>query len=355
MEVTRRRLIGAAAAAGLLAACSPGSSRPAGTSTAAGSLSASGGTPLGPPTSEPSAVATSATPVPATPVPATPAPSPSVATAALPTTAPWRPRPGEVEPAVKAQATRLLEAVGAWAAAGGGSRAAARARAKGAGFDPALADALVPLLGAGEAAAVQVVDAQYGGILASSASVLVVLDQWRAPHAGAARAGGTTVDVRLVRDAPRWRVVEVHPAAPGPASSSLTRSARAVLADARIRLPFAAHADVVAGRIHDSVLTLLLALADQHVVDVSVLRSGHPLLVFGTSRRSAHPLGRAVDVWALDGRPLVLARNEGLASSAMRFAVAHGATNVGGPVLLDGPAYFSDDTHQDHIHLGLPV
>jgi hypothetical protein len=36
----------------------------------------------------------------------------------------------------------------------------------------------------------------------------------------------------------------------------------------------------------------------------------------------------------------------------MRTAVADGATNVGGPLLLDGPQYFSDDTHQDHIHLG---
>jgi hypothetical protein len=37
----------------------------------------------------------------------------------------------------------------------------------------------------------------------------------------------------------------------------------------------------------------------------------------------------------------------------MRYAVAHGAYNVGGPVQLAGPQYFSDRTHQDHIHLGL--
>jgi hypothetical protein len=36
----------------------------------------------------------------------------------------------------------------------------------------------------------------------------------------------------------------------------------------------------------------------------------------------------------------------------MRLAVAQGAYNVGGPVLLSGPQYFSDRTHQDHIHLG---
>jgi hypothetical protein len=278
----------------------------------------------------------------------------ATAAAHLPATRPWRPRPGEVSPAVKARATRLLEVVGSWSTTGGGSRSAARARAATAGFDPALVDALGPLLGQGDAAALQVVDAQYGGILASSSSVLVVLDQWRST-AGKVHPGGTTVDVRLVRDNPRWRVVGVHPAAPGPESSSLSAPARTVIASKRIRLPHAAHADVVAGHIHDSVLRLLVAMSAHHAVDVSVLRSGHPLLVFGTSRPSAHPLGRAVDVWALDGRPLVLPENESLASSAMRFAVARGASNVGGPALLEGPQYFSDSTHQDHIHLGMPA
>ena len=99
-------------------------------------------------------------------------------------------------------------------------------------------------------------------------------------------------------------------------------------------------------------LALLLSMSQGHVVDVSVLRSGHPLLVFGTSRPSDHPRGRAVDVWALDGRALVLPSNHALAAEAMRYAVAHGAYNVGGPVRLAGRQYFSDRTHQDHVHLG---
>ncbi len=101
-------------------------------------------------------------------------------------------------------------------------------------------------------------------------------------------------------------------------------------------------------------LALLVSMAQEHVVDVSVIRSGHPLYVFGTSRTSDHPRGRAVDVWALDGRPFVLPANHGLAATAMRYAVAHGAYNVGGPVRLAGSAYFTNRTHQDHIHLGLP-
>jgi hypothetical protein len=260
-------------------------------------------------------------------------------------------RRGEVEPVVKRQATTLVESVAAWTADGGGL-AAARSRARAAGYSPALADQLAPLLGTGASAVVQVRDAQYGGILSSSASVLVVVDQWRAHDDGSVTAGGTTLDVGLVAASPHWRVVAVNPAEPGRPATSLSTAARRVLADDRIRLPHAAHADVTAGAIHDTVLTMLLALGREHVVDVSLLRSGHPLHVFGTSRTSDHPLGRAVDVWALDSRPLVVPANHSLAVSAMRFAVAHGSYNVGGPVRLGGSQFFSDRTHQDHIHLG---
>jgi len=269
----------------------------------------------------------------------------------LPATRPWTPRRGEVEPAVKARATALLEAVGSWSGSAG-DMAHARRRASAAGYSSALVDGLADLLGPGEAAVLQVRDAQYGGILSSSSSVLVVVDQWTRDQTGIVRAGGSTFDVRLVRSSPHWKVVEVNPARPGPVAAQLSRAARSVLADSRLRLPFAATADVRAGNIHDSVLALLTSMAADHVVDVSVLRSGHPLHVFGTARLSDHPRGRAVDIWALDGRPLVVPGNHPLAVAGMKFGVAHGAYNVGGPVQLNGRQYFSDRTHQDHIHLG---
>lgn len=270
---------------------------------------------------------------------------------ALPKTRAWRAQSGEVSPSIKARATLLLESVGAWSGSAGGL-AAARGRVSAAGFNSALADALGPLLGSGSSAVLQVRDAQYGGILSTRASVLVVVDQWRLMPDGSIRAGGTTVDVRLVKASPHWRVVEALPAHQGTPASKLSSAARRVLSEPRIRLPHAAKADVLAGGIHDSVLRLLFDLSALHVVDVSVLQSGHPIDVFGTSRPSDHPRGRAVDIWALDSKPLVLPTNHAIASSAMRFAVAHGAYNVGGPVLLSGSQYFSDDTHQDHIHLG---
>ena len=98
----------------------------------------------------------------------------------------------------------------------------------------------------------------------------------------------------------------------------------------------------------------LHGLAAAHVVDVSVVKSGHPLYVFGTNRLSDHPRGHAVDVWAIDGHPVVSPANRPLVESVMRLGASLGAYQVGGPVDLDGAGlqYFSDNTHHDHIHLG---
>lgn len=201
---------------------------------------------------------------------------------------------------------------------------------------------------------VEVVDAQYGGILSSSASVLVVCRQWTADSTGHVVAGGTTVDVRLVRSGGRWRVTAQHPSQPGPAATKLSALARQVLSSDRIILPPASAADVRSARVHDSVLRALLTLSADYRIGVSVLRSGHPLNVFGTNRRSDHPQGRAFDAWQLDGRAVVdSATPRRLVTGFMEAAAAAGSYNVGGPYQLSGTArYFSDATHHDHVHAG---
>ncbi|NDZ83084.1 hypothetical protein G3I19_32080 [Streptomyces sp. SID10853] len=206
-------------------------------------------------------------------------------------------------------------------------------------------------------AALQVIDAQYGGILADSASVLVVCRQWTRAAGGQVTAGGTTVDVRLSRARPRWSVTALHPAAPGRASSTLSATARKILADRRISLPPASEADIRSGSVHPSALSALLRLAGTYRIDVSVVRSGHPLDVFGTNRPSDHPLGRAFDVWRINGHPVVATSTpRSLIESFMRAAAAAGSYNVGGPVQLGGGAttnqFFSDATHHDHVHAG---
>ncbi|HSR22158.1 MAG TPA: hypothetical protein VLW53_01295 [Candidatus Eisenbacteria bacterium] len=254
------------------------------------------------------------------------------------------------------QACRLLELGCSWRD-GQAGHAAARDRIRAAGYDPSLVTGLAPLLGPGRAAVLQVVDAQYGGILAVSASVLAVVEQWVRQADGSLRHTGDTFDIRLVAARPRWRVTEVNPARPGSPAATLTPAARAVLGNARIRLPDAAHADVRSGQIHASVLGALTALADHYVLDVSVIKSGHPHFVFGTNRVSDHPRGRAVDVWAVDGRRVVDLANRRLVTEFMAAASQHGTWQVGGPVDLDGGGtrFFSDNTHQDHVHLGFPT
>ncbi|MFG2793207.1 hypothetical protein [Streptomyces sp. NPDC048419] len=275
----------------------------------------------------------------------------------LPSATVWHPSPGDVDPQVKLRAVRLVEALGTWHT-GEQGMAAARRRVSALGLDPGLAGSAKPVLASADEAVLRVVDAQYGGILADTGSVLVVCRQWTR-RGGTVTAGGTTVDVRLSRARPRWTVTALHPADPGPAVSSLSAATRKVLDDSRIALPPAARADVRSGHIHPTTLGALLDLAGTYRMNVSVIRSGHPLYVFGTSRRSDHPRGRAFDVWQIDGRPVVdPATPRRLIESFMRDAAVAGSYNVGGPVLLGGGTsgqFFSDPTHHDHVHVGFRI
>jgi hypothetical protein len=266
-----------------------------------------------------------------------------------------------LQPRVKARATAIVEALGAWPA-GRGGLADARSRLSALGADPALAEqagSLRPVPKDGtditsEAAALQVVDAQYGGLLSDSASVLVVCRQWtRAAPGAPLSAGGTTVDVRLTAASPVWRVTALHPAVPGAPLATPPPLVREVLASRRIILPPDGEADLRSGNVHESVLEAMLTLARRYTLEVSVVRSGHPIDVFGTSRPSDHPRGRAFDTWRIDGRAVVdPATPHTLVDGYLRAAAAAGSYNVGGPRLLSGPAFFSDDTHHDHVHAG---
>ena len=197
---------------------------------------------------------------------------------------------------------------------------------------------------------VEVVFAQYGGILTDTASVLVVTHPWPAvsdPDTG------TTYDVRLVRSGGAWQVSEIYPSIPGAATASPSVAARQVLGESRITLPPAGRADIASGQVHDSVLLAMLTMAQRFEIGVSVVRTGHPTYVFGTSRPSDHPLGRAFDTWRVDGQAVVSAATpRNLVVAYMQAAAAAGSYNVGGPYQLTGSTYFSDNTHHDHVHAG---
>jgi len=252
---------------------------------------------------------------------------------------------------VKVTAARLIEALGTWGTGGGGV-AAARARVRALGQDPALVASAGGVVSTAEASVLQVIDAQYGGILSASASVLVVTRTWTRARDGSIATGGATYDVRLTRASPHWRVTAIHPSVPG---SAVVQSALAhtVLTSGTISLPPASAADIRSGHVHDSVLHALLTLSATYRIGVSVIRSGHPTYVFGTNRLSDHPRGRAFDTWTINGHPVVdAATPKSLVTSYMHAANRVGSYNVGGPYQLSGSAFFTDHTHHDHVHAG---
>ena len=124
----------------------------------------------------------------------------------------------------------------------------------------------------------------------------------------------------------------INPSRPGAAPARLSRAQRAVLASDRIELPPAARRDVRSGLVSGTVLTAMLAASREFRFGVSVLRSGHPVNVFGTDRPSDHPQGRAFDTWSIRGRAVVDARTpRRLVTEFMQAAAAAGSYNVGGP------------------------
>ncbi|MFG1819935.1 hypothetical protein ACGFIF_39690 [Kribbella sp. NPDC049174] len=97
----------------------------------------------------------------------------------------------------------------------------------------------------------------------------------------------------------------------------------------------------------------MLELAKTYRIGISVIRSGHPLNVFGTNRPSDHPRGRAFDTWQINVRAVVAPSTpQTLITAYMRASASVGSYNVGGPYQLSGSTYFSDQTHHHHIHAG---
>lgn len=292
----------------------------------------------------------SASPTP-TPTPSPSTSSPPPATSLLPATTAWAADGNEIRGAVKLVATRLVEAMGSWDLHGAGA-AAAGARVSALGIDPAFVNSVAALVDGGVAARIQVIDAQYGGLLTSTASVLVPTRQWLVNEAGTITERGWTFDVRVSAASPTWKVTAITPSDPGP-SVQVGSLATQVLGSSRIVLPPASRADVASGQVHDSVLSAMLKLTQSYTLGISVIRSGHPLNVFGTSRLSDHPKGRAFDAWQINGLPVVSAATpRSLVTGYMTAVAGIGSYNVGGPYLLSGLTYFSDQTHHDHVHAG---
>ncbi|MEV4889841.1 hypothetical protein AB0K48_10685 [Nonomuraea sp. NPDC055795] len=294
--------------------------------------------------------------VPAQGAGATPAPplAPATATRApvLPRSMPFTVNADEPARPVKRAAVAYLEALFTFGA-GEGSLAAGRERMAALKLPVGPVTRAAGLLDGDAAGAIQVIYPQLGGLTADRASIMAVVRLSR--QRGAELVTRTrTVDVRLAKRAKGWTVTGL--ASLGGTAPSDTKSgtpARKVLASSRIVLPDSARWDVQSGRIDDRVLRMLLRLSREHRISVAVLASGHPAKVFGSMSTSNHTRGRAVDIWAIDGRRVAAhARDKGPnpARTLMETAIRYGSDEVGGPWAFRGA--FTNTVHQDHLHIG---
>lgn len=196
----------------------------------------------------------------------------------------------------------------------------------------------------------RVVYPQMGGITADAASVMVVTD---------VHGNVRTIDVRLSRVAGVWKFDRIASMGGSPLArpARLSREAIAVLTDPRISLPDSAKWDIYRGAISSTLLTLMEEIAKRTPYAVTVLDTGHPFDVFGTSHQSMHTMGRAVDINALNGRHIVDMRSIGSpAYSLVQWLMAQlQVGQVGSPWDLDGgsPRGFTNSVHLDHIHISV--
>ena len=247
----------------------------------------------------------------------------------------WAPGPGEVRPEIKLAAAAFIRTGGTWT--------------DGAGPAPGLTAAGVPGYVAATAAvldapgaassSVRVIYPQYGGIAGDRAAVLVLFDQQLGWADGTVTSRQLALDLRLVRLADGgWVVERVNSLTSLGPQRALTETARAVLAQPRLQLSAPALLDVQSGRMDDRLLRVLLGLASEHTLTVQVMHTGHIQTVFPSARRSNHAVGRAADIRLIDAAAVVdPATPDALLADVMRRAGELGATEVGGPVDLDGP------------------
>lgn len=210
----------------------------------------------------------------------------------------------------------------------------------------------------------RIVYPQMGGLRATRASVMVVVEQTVQDDErdDGRRIVTRTLDVRLVRTEQGWAFDELASAggSPAPRPDALPPAAEAVLDSPRIELPDSARWDVHRGEIATALLEVMAELAEQTPYGVVVLSSGHPWDVFETGRQSSHTRGHAVDVYRL-GDELVV---DGRAATGTRthqtvqwlFDTPQ-VSNLGSPWRLDGHGgrSFTDAVHQDHLHVSASV
>jgi hypothetical protein len=112
--------------------------------------------------------------------------------------------------------------------------------------------------------------------------------------------------------------------------------------------------DLTGGRLDLRAQSLLGVLLGRWRLRLSCVHTGHSVYVAGTHRVSNHTLWRALDIDRVDGRPVTAANPAARALvgwlDGLRGPLR--PVEVGSPWPIGHRPYFSDEGHQDHIHIG---
>jgi cell wall-associated NlpC family hydrolase len=163
------------------------------------------------------------------------------------------------------------------------------------------------------------------------------------PQGGAApaapQASGAPVD-------PAQFGAEGTGGAPSPESLALLENKNVVLDNDGV-------ADIKAGRIDPRVVAVLTKLSADHKITVSCMCSDHPTFTTGGSV-SNHHHGRGVDIAAIDGVPVNAANPiaRDIATELSSLDPNYRPDEIGTPWAINGPGYFTDADHSDHLHVG---
>ena len=204
-----------------------------------------------------------------------------------------------------------------------------------------------------------VVYPQLGGATDDRISIMIVMRQEFGDGGESVSIETRTLDIRLTKQDNGWVFDELASAGGDsvPRPADLPAIAAEVVDHPDIELPDSARWDIYRGTTTPQLLGIMADLADRMPYGVVVLTTGHPHHVFETDLVSNHTLGRAVDVYRVEGTHVVDDRSEGsTAWDLVRWLCGRGEmASVGSPwVLGDGECRsFTDQVHQDHIHVSV--
>lgn len=268
----------------------------------------------------------------------------------IPRPEPYRPAAAEEYPNGKRVAATIAQRVTTYEP--GASAAALAARLGPASVDrEALARTISPLVEPDARSTGDVVYPQLAGVTPTSLGAMVAVRQ-TIERDGSRESVVRVLDVRLRLADGRWLLEQIGSVGGDEAQrpENLSPAAQRLLADPGVELSDSARWDIYRGGVDEGLLDALANAGREHDFAVGVLDSGHPEEVWATTRRSAHSVGYAADIYEVDGRLVIDQREPGSAAHRLAGILAAGAVQIGSPWLF-GPGSFTDAVHQDHLHV----